>query len=275
MSFSEWSKLRKYNLALGVAHAILAIGMYFYFRRLKDKSTVVEGINLELFDHKLQSNTDSDGKIVSFDVLCERVVEVSEGSVTNMIVSFFALTAAFHFFYALDPCGVYTNAVRSGNNYFRWIEYAISATIMVVVIALLSGVKNVKNYVLLIGSAVAMILTGQWFETVDGNQRLVALFAGFILLAAIFWTIGTSFAERLQDAKDAGGEVPSWLWAVVVVMFIFYSSFGFVPVAQVLRPADYERSEYTYLTLSLLSKASLGLLVGFGFGQRSVSDEAS
>jgi ABC-type proline/glycine betaine transport system permease subunit len=117
--------------------------------------------------------------------------------------------------------------------------------------------------------------TGQWFETSTGKSKWIPIIVGFLVLGGVFWTIFASFKKRLQEAKDNGFKVPSWLYAVVFVMFAFYASFGFVPVAQMIFKGNYRRYEYAYLTLSLVSKASLGILVAVGFGQRSKASNPS
>lgn len=145
----------------------------------------------------------------------------------------------------------------------------MSATIMIVIIALISGVKDIQNYLALIVGSVAIMSTGQWFETAKGNARWVPIIVGFIVLAGVFGTILWSFYQRLKEAKAAGFKVPGWLYSVVWVLFAFYASFGFVPVAQMVFGGNFRKYEYVYLTLSLAAKASLGGLVAYGFGQRT------
>jgi hypothetical protein len=146
---------------------------------------------------------------------------------------------------------------------------------MLAIIAILSGVKDVNNYVLLVTSGFGMIWTGQWFETSKKPSNYVPIIVGFILLAGAFQVILASFRARLNEAKAAGFNLPTWLWMTVIVLFIFYASFGFVPIAQNVRGGNYRTYEKTYLTLSLASKATLGILVGYGFGQRSKAENAS
>jgi hypothetical protein len=137
-------------------------------------------------------------------------------------------------------------------------------------------VKDVQNYYLLITSAFGMIWTGQWFESSkDPANKWTAIITGFILLSGAFIVIWNSFRARLREAQSAGVNLPAWLWATVIILFIFYASFGFVPIAQSIFGGDYRKYEKTYLTLSLASKASLGILVAYGFGQRSKSTTSS
>lgn len=146
---------------------------------------------------------------------------------------------------------------------------------MVVIIALLSGVKDYQNYILLVVSSIAIMSTGQWFETSTGKSKWIPIIVGFLVLSGVFGVILYSFRQRLKEAKDAGFKVPKWLYAVVWVLFAFYAAFGFVPIAQMLFKGNYLKYEYTYLTLSLLSKTSLGILVAVGFAQRSKAQNPS
>lgn len=265
-----WSPLRIYNLILFVIHIVIAIVLLIYFKKIRS-DTPVNYINLDLFNHAFQLNSDG----TFFDVISKKVLSVKESGVTTLIVTFFAITAGFHLLYAINPGNIYVNAVQNGNNFLRFLEYSCSATIMVVIIALLSGVKDYQNYILLVVSSIAIMSTGQWFETSTGKSKWIPIIVGFLVLSGVFGVILYSFRQRLKEAKDAGFKVPKWLYAVVWVLFAFYAAFGFVPIAQMLFKGNYLKYEYTYLTLSLLSKTSLGILVAVGFAQRSKAQNPS
>lgn len=263
--------LQKYNMILFIVHLVLMIVFIIYFKSIIKSDSQPSRINLSLYEHIFRY--DPTGK--TFTPGSKEAFTFKESTVSNMIVSFFGITAAFHLFYALNPSNMYLNAVKNGNNYFRWIEYSITATMMLVIIAILSGVKDVQNYFMLVSSAFAMIWTGQWYETSDRNGRFASILVGFVLLVGAFQVIISSFRARLSEAKAAGFNLPTWLWMTVIVLFIFYASFGFVPIAQSTFGGNYRTYEKTYLTLSLASKASLGMLVAYGFGQRSKAENAS
>lgn len=273
--YQRWDPLRKYNLILAVIHIVIAIALTIYFARIRAKNDKVNYVNLDILTHAFNFVNPTQNQGNFFQFVSEKVASLDEKGVATLVVSFFAITAGFHLLYAFNPCNIYLDAVNRGNNYLRWIEYGISATIMIVIIALLSGVKDVGNYVLLIVSSLAIMSTGQWFETATGKSKWLPIIVGFVVMGGVFLTIFSSFRKRLMEAKDAGFTVPTWLYAVVFVMFGFYASFGFVPIAQMIFKRNYRRYEYTYLTLSLASKATLGLLVAFGFGQRSQADNPS
>lgn len=263
----KWKSLQTYNLVLGILHLILAVVFYVYFKSL-DTTTDVDGINLSLYRHAFKFDEGAE----VFNSMSEEYLKLGDNAVTTLIINFFAITSGFHFFYALDYNGLYSKAVESGNNYFRWIEYSITATMMLVIIAILSGVKDVENYFLLVSSGFAMIWTGQWFETTTGNSKWIPIIVGFVLLMGAFIVIWRSFSQRLKEAQEAGYQLPTWLWLTVIILFVFYASFGFVPIASQIWGGSYKRYETAYLTLSLFSKASLGSFIAYGFGQRKTSE---
>lgn len=267
----DWDPLQKYNFVLFVVHLVLTVAIWAYLNTLNGNYKPMSQINLNLYDHIYTFDENQN----VFEVISTEAKTLSESALANMIASFFAITAGFHLLYALNPSNIYLNAVKNGNNYLRWLEYSMSATVMIVIIAALSGVKDIKAVFLLATSAVGMIATGQWFETASGNARWIPIIAGFVLLAGIFLVINSAFQDRVRDARAAGFEVPSWIGAIVLVMFMFYASFGFVPIINMFFGGMYRRYEYAYLTLSLASKATLGLLVAFGFGQRREAENPS
>lgn len=269
--FLDWDPLRKYNMILFVIHIVVAIVLIIYFKRTIKGDSQTKGINLDLFTHafKMDPNTNF------FQVVSEKVGGFSENNVATLIVTFFAITAGFHLLYALNPGNVYLDAVKKGNNFWRWIEYGISATIMIVVIAILSGVKDINNYILMIVISLGIMSTGQWFETATGKSKWIPIIVGFTLMMGVFTVIFASFRRRIREVQALGFKLPTWIYLVVFMMFGFYASFGFVPVAQMVFRGNYRKYEYAYLTLSLISKVSLGVLVAVGFAQRASSSQPS
>ena len=66
-----------------------------------------------------------------------------------MVAAFMALSAFFHFFVA-SPRGVshYADGLKSHINKYRWIEYSLSSSIMIIVIMQLNGTAD---YIALLG----------------------------------------------------------------------------------------------------------------------------
>ncbi len=79
------------------------------------------------------------------------------------IAIFLGLAGLDHLLTATFARKVYERDLRRGINRFRWVEYSISATIMVIVISLYWGIVTINALIVIAGANVAMILFG-WLQ---------------------------------------------------------------------------------------------------------------
>ena len=191
-----------------------------------------------------------------------------------LVVVYFLFTTFFHILYATDAfgTGAYSRAIASQNNWFRWIEYAISSTIMTFLIAIVCGVKSLDAVILLVVMNIGMILCGQIVESASGvnatNIKIIGSLIGFILLAGIVAIFFKSFFTGLADAKTNGYKVPTWVYFIIFPLVVWYASFGFVSLWQAFGKnhtvQQYLKIEKAYILLSLFSKINLGYFIAFG-----------
>jgi hypothetical protein len=155
----------------------------------------------------------------------------------------------------------YEADLRAGLNRFRWIEYSLSATIMVVLIGFYNGLTGVTEVVLIIGANVAMILFGWLQELMNppGRTRTTMRPFWFGCLAG-----GAPWVAILVNLIGAGSdstiEVPAFVYGIVVSLFIFFMSFGlnqWLQYRRIGKWADYGYGEKAYLVLSLVAKSAL------------------
>jgi hypothetical protein len=199
------------------------------------------------------------------------------------LVGFFLVTAAFHLIYYTTHDGLYTKMINTGNNYLRWVEYSISSTMMLYIIALISGVKDDNIYKSIFAMNVAMIYTGQVVEEKlqRGENWYAPMFVGFMLLMAEFGVIVRDFQSRISDIKtfsDAnpslfnGRTIPDWVKYMIWILFIFFASFGFISLYGAYSGVEYERVEELYLLFSLLAKATLAGFIAYGTSRRQQAE---
>lgn len=82
----------------------------------------------------------------------------------GVVIGLFLLLAAIdHFVTATVARSTYESDLRSGINRFRWVEYSISATLMVLLICAYSGITSISALLGITGANVAMILFG-WIQ---------------------------------------------------------------------------------------------------------------
>lgn len=142
-------------------------------------------------------------------------------------------------------------------NRARWVEYSFSSTLMLVVIAQLVGITDVSALIGISGANVSMILFGwlqEKYEVAGGGGWLPFIFgciAGIVpWLAVIFYTI----------APGSDAEPPTFVYAIVVSLFLFFNVFGLNQWLQYRakgRFADYLFGERGYIVLSLVAKSLL------------------
>ena len=169
---------------------------------------------------------------------------------------FLALAAIDHLVTATVARSTYESDLRGGINRFRWVEYSVSATIMVLLIAAYSGITEVTTVIAIAGANVSMILFGwlqERFNPPDRTETTMMPF-WFGTLAGIAPWIAIWFNVVTAD------EVPGFVYGIVVAETVFFFSFGlnqWLQYRRVGRWADYLYGEKTYLVLSLVAKSIL------------------
>lgn len=227
--------------------------------------------NTNLYGYKI-TTISSDGKTVNFTFgeNGPKVVNSSE-SLKSIIVVIFILTALFHLYYWKSKD--YTIEVNSGKNRFRWVEYAITASMMIYVYSILSGVKDLYSTFFIVCLNIVMMSFGYFLETSKNPEaKLTAIIMGFFILTIIFSVAYYQFVANIEVAKDTF-EIPDWVYAIVIAMIFWWISFGVVAVlyyrASLKGNVNYEIYEKYYIFLSFVSKAFMGYYLTFGLTRDS------
>lgn len=238
------SRLRPYNLVVGLIHLAQAIAIVALSN---DFSLPIAG-------------TFGAGEPGSGFLEPEVLWNVPIGP----IVALFLFLAAVDHLLMASP-GVwpwYTANLRRGINYARWWEYTFSASIMIVLIALITGVSDVGSIIAIAGVNAAMIFFGLEMEifnrdrdNVNWTPFLFGCVAGIIPWLVIgFQFIGTD--SRLPD----GEAIPGFVYGIVISLFILFNSFALNMVLQYKKMGpwrNYLFGEAAYIFLSLTAKTAL------------------
>ncbi|MFZ0161939.1 MAG: heliorhodopsin HeR, partial [Kineosporiaceae bacterium] len=151
--------------------------------------------------------------------------------------------------------------LRAGLNRFRWMEYSLSATIMVLLIGFYNGLTGITEVIAIIGANVSMILFG-WIQELmnpPGRSRTTMLpfWFGCIAGAAPWLAI---IINLVGASRSSTNEVPGFVYGIVTSLFVFFMSFAlnqWLQYRRVGRWADYAFGEKVYLVLSLVAKTAL------------------
>ena len=176
------------------------------------------------------------------------------------VAIFLGLSSFFHFLVASPQFfDRYSKSLLAQRNYFRWVEYSISSSVMIVLIALITGVSDVTAIIAIFGVNASMILFGWLQEKYEapGNGGWLPFIFGCI--AGIVPWIGLLFYV-LSIGGPADTSAPGFVYGIVISIFIFFNSFALVQWLQykkVGKWSDYLRGERTYIKLSLIAKSAL------------------
>ncbi len=181
------------------------------------------------------------------------------------VAAFVFLSAAAHWIVAAP--GVYPWYLRNlekNRNYARWIEYSVSASVMVVLIAMLTGISDIAALGALFGVNAAMILFGLLMEHYEepGAANWMSYWFG-VLAGAVPWILVAVYLW--SPATD--GSPPTFVYVIFVTLFLFFNSFAVNMVLQYRRVGpwrDYLFGESAYIALSLAAKSALAWQVFAG-----------
>jgi hypothetical protein len=172
------------------------------------------------------------------------------------VAVFLLMAAVDHFLTATVMRDTYESDLRRGINRFRWVEYSFSATLMMILIGMYSGITDITAVVAIIGANVAMILFGWLQEVMNPPGRTTTTMKPFWFgtLAGVAPWVGIWINVVGADT------VPNFVLVLVVLEQIFFFSFGLNQWLQykgVGKWTDYVYGEKVYLVLSLVAKSYL------------------
>lgn len=238
-------RLRRTNLMLGVLHLVQGIAILL----------LANGFALPVTGSFLEGPPGSGPGTVR---------TLFEVSMAGGVAAFLFVSAAAHFLIA-SPWYFdrYQAGLASGHNHARWVEYSISASIMLVLIALLTGIYDVAALTAIAAANAAMIFFGwvqERYESPGGS--LVPFWLGSLIGAIPWVAIGIYLITPGSDASP-----PGFVYGIYISLFLFFNSFAINMWLQYRRIggwSDYLRGERAYATLSLVAKSALAWQVFAG-----------
>jgi hypothetical protein len=240
MSRTErFANLRRWNLAMGILHAVQGVLVLVL---ANDFALPVTATFLE------------DAPGLAPPVL----TELFEIRIAWGVAAFLFLSAIAHF--TIISPGVYGWYLRNldeNRNYARWIEYSLSSSIMVVLIAMLPGISDVAALGAIFGVNAMMILFGWLFEKYEepGRPNWLSYWFG-VLAGAVPWIVIGIYIWGPGSAN----EPPGFVYGIFFSLFVFFNTFAVNMVLQyrkVGKWADYLYGEKVYVVLSLTAKSAL------------------
>ena len=242
------SRLRRYNLTAGLAHGLQAVLIL----------VLANGFTLPVTASYVEGPPGSS----NYETVVLFNTRIGLG-----VALFFAVSAVAHF-WIVSPPGFarYGRDLARQQNIARWVEYAISSSIMIVLIAQITSVTNVLTLFTLFAVNATMILFGwlqEKYQTPGDGGWLPFIFgciAGVVPWLCIVFLL-------IAPGATSAASPPKFVYAIVASLFIFFNVFAlnqWLQYKQVGRWRDYLVGERAYITLSLVAKSLLAWQVFAG-----------
>jgi hypothetical protein len=242
--------LRRFNAVMGLLHLVQGIFMI----AISNATTYPIYTNFLRFDS--QTLTLVPNRTLVYNLRFGPAVAV-----------FLLLSALAHL--ALSTFGYkwYVAKLKRGMNPARFYEYALSSSLMIVLIGMLVGVSDLGALILMFGLNAMMNLFGVMMELhnqttkkTDWTSFIYGCIAGITPWIVVFMYFYGSLGS--SDAKP-----PAFVYAIVPTIFVFFNIFAINMVLQykkVGRWKDYLFGERMYIVLSLLAKTALAWQIFVG-----------
>lgn len=246
----KFSGLRRFNLIMGFLHLVQGVFMIL----------VSNDTTYPIFTNYLNFDPATSSLIPNSQLF----YELPFGPAVAM---FLLISAVAHFYLATIGYSRYVKNLKKGMNPVRFYEYALSSSLMIVLIGMLIGLWDLGTIILIFTLNATMNLFGIMMELHNQTTKktnwtafIYGCIAGFVPWVVIMlYFVG---AVNSGDAKP-----PGFVYIIVPTLFVFFNIFAINMVLQykkVGRWKDYLFGERVYIILSLSAKSVLCWLIWTG-----------
>ncbi len=239
VSPSQLDKLRNLNIGAGVLHLVSGVVM------------VILANDFSL-------------PITSFNLNGPPGTPVSEGTLSTLVdvrlapltAAFLFLSALFHFVISSVGFEKYGDELRHGRNRFRWVEYALSSTLMIIIIGMVTTITDLAAVIGVAFANISMILFGWIMEMVNRKGEKVwwtPFLFGCIAGVGPWLALGAYLLTGDQRP-------PTFVYGIIFSLFFFFNTFAinqWLQYKEVGKWSDYLVGERTYIILSFVAKSVL------------------
>jgi hypothetical protein len=242
--------LRRFNTVMGVLHLVQGILMII----LSNDTTYPIYTNFLTFDPQVR-------RLVPDPRLA---YELRFGPAVAL---FLLISAVAHFFLATVGYRWYVEKLKKGMNPARFYEYALSSSVMIVLIGMLAGVTDLGSLILMFGINAMMNLFGIMMELHNQTTKKTdwTSFVYGCIAGVVPWiVIVVHFVSAIVTSEEGP---PGFVYAIIPTLFVFFNCFAVNMVLQykkVGRWKDYLYGERVYIILSLVAKTALAWQVFAG-----------
>jgi hypothetical protein len=248
--YKKLRRLRRFNLIMGFLHLVQGVFMW----------VISNDTTYPIYSNFLTFNTST----FSLTPDPKLFYEVPFGPAVAL---FLLISAVAHFSLATFAYEWYIRNLEKGMNPGRFYEYALSSSLMIVLIGLLVGIWDLGAVILIFALNATMNLFGimmeyhnQYTEKTNWTSFIFGSLAGIVPWVVIL-------IYFLSAVNSAGAKPPAFVYAIIPTIFVFFNIFAVNMVLQYKKVGpwkDYLFGEKVYIILSLAAKTTLAWMIFTG-----------
>jgi hypothetical protein len=246
----KFSGLKRFNLIMGFLHLIQGIFMI----------VVSNDTTYPIYTNFLGFNTET----FSLSPESKLLYELRFGPA---VAVFLLISAVAHFYLSTIGYKRYVENLKGGMNPVRFYEYALSSSLMIVLIGMLSGLWDLGAIIFIFGLNAMMNLFGIMMELHNQTTQKTnwTAFIYGCIAGIIPWIV--IFIYFVGSISSGEAKPPDFVYAIIPTLFVFFNIFAInmlLQYKQVGRWKDYLFGERVYIILSLTSKSVLAWIIFAG-----------
>jgi hypothetical protein len=252
-----YSKLRLYNLIAAALYLVQGILVLVLSDPVKGVQPITSNF---LAEDKLASSA------AGHQVLVSASHQLFDLNIAYIVATFFFISAIAHLIIATWKRRVYEKDLNRGVNRARWIEYSLSASTMMVGIAVLTGILDIASLIMVFALTAIMSLLGLTMELRNQDTSSVdwANYSIGVLSGAIPWLVLLIY---IWNAHVYGSGVPGYVYWIYGSLLLLFASFAinmYLQYKKLGHWTTYLYGERAYLILSFVAITALGWQVFAG-----------
>lgn len=176
-----------------------------------------------------------------------------------LVTTIIFLSAIFHLLIVTNYRGRYEATLKQGVNKLRWIDFGLTAGLMLVVISLLNGVYDISILLAIFVLIALLHILGYFLETQASSslKSKMHIFKGLLLAGGTVWLI---IALYVKAAIIYGQGLPHYVYFIDGSIFIITLGLAlntYLSFRRIGRWKNYLYSERNFMVLSLIAKTAL------------------
>lgn len=252
---TAFAKLRRWNIIIAVLLALQAIAVLIIA-----KASTLPVVARYLAKDSIASQT------AGQTVLSPAVRQMFFIDIRYLIVAFLLVSAITHWLIATVRRNSYEAGLQKRVNTLRWIDYAVSSGIMLILIAMLNGVYDVATLLTVLVLVALLHFLAYFGEAKVGDARAkLQIFGALCVAGATAWLIIASYLKGSIIYGDGLNHAVYWIDGIIVAITLGLAYNKLQLFRQKGRWADYIFGEKVFMALSFTAKVALTWLVFAGF----------